>query len=128
YYYYMHTSLDEFITRQGVGRYKLTKSTLEKLPIAIPPLAEQQKIADILGRWDEALEKLDALIVAKARRKQALMQQLLAVAAQKIGHGHARHRLGEVVERVTRKNTVGNDNVLTISAQGGLINQREYFN
>lgn len=98
------------------------------IEVAFPPLHEQRKIADILGTWDEALEKLDALIAAKALRKQALMQQLLAVAAQKIGHGHARHRLGEVVERVTRKNTVGNDNVLTISAQDGLINQREYFN
>lgn len=45
--------------------------------IDLPPLPEQQKIADILGTWDEALEKLDALIAAKARRKQALMQQLL---------------------------------------------------
>lgn len=77
YYYYMHASLDEFITRQGVGRYKLTKATLEQLPIALPPLPEQQKIADILGTWDEALEKLDALIEAQERRKQALMQQLL---------------------------------------------------
>lgn len=93
-----------------------------------PPLSEQKKISVILGTWDVALEKLDALIVAKDRHKQGLMQQLLAVAAQKVGHGHARHRLGVLVERVTRKNTVGNDNVLTISAQQGLINQREYFN
>jgi type I restriction enzyme S subunit len=94
----------------------------------VPTLPEQQKIADILGTWDEALEKLDALIAAKDCRKQALMQQLLHAAARKVGHGHARYRLGNVVERVTRKNTVGNDNVLTISAQDGLINQREYFN
>lgn len=45
--------------------------------IDLPPLPEQQKIADILGTWDEALEKLHTLIAAKARRKQALMQQLL---------------------------------------------------
>jgi type I restriction enzyme, S subunit len=50
---------------------------IEDLEIEHPPLPEQQKIADILGTWDEALEKLDALIAAKARRKQALMQQLL---------------------------------------------------
>lgn len=31
-------------------------------------------------------------------------------------------------ERVTRKNTEGNTNVLTISAQYGLINQEEFFN
>ena len=98
------------------------------IEVAFPPLHEQQIIADILSTWDDALEKLDALIAAKTHRKQALMQKLLAVAAQKIGHGHARYRLEEVIERVTRKNTRGNDNVLTISAQYGLINQREYFN
>ena len=34
----------------------------------------------------------------------------------------------ELFERITRKNTVGNSNVLTISGQHGLISQREYFN
>jgi type I restriction enzyme S subunit len=50
---------------------------LEEYPISKPPLPEQLKIATILSTWDEAIEKLDALIFAKDRRKQALMQQLL---------------------------------------------------
>ncbi len=116
------------VTTAGHGTGRLPLESLEEYPVPLPSLSEQRKIADILGTWDDALEKLDALIAAKARRKQALMQQLLAVAAQKIGQGHARYRLGEVIERVTRKNTEGNENVLTISAQDGLINQREYFN
>lgn len=33
-----------------------------------------------------------------------------------------------IFERVTRKNTTNNTNVLTISAQHGLINQEEFFN
>jgi len=37
-------------------------------------------------------------------------------------------RFGEIFERVTRKNTIGNTNVLTISAQHGLINQEDFFN
>ena len=116
------------INSNGGAQPVLNLDDLRDFEVPLPPLPEQQKIADILGTWDEALEKLDALIAAKARRKQALMQQLLAVSAQKTGHGHARHRLGTVVERVTRKNSVANENVLTISAQDGLINQREYFN
>jgi type I restriction enzyme S subunit len=55
----------------------LTREKFLELAVNLPPLPEQQKIAAILGTWDEALEKLDALIAAKARRKQALMQQLL---------------------------------------------------
>jgi type I restriction enzyme S subunit len=56
---------------------KIQKGSFLALPLILPPLSEQLKIADILGTWDEALEKLDALIAAKARCKQALMQQLL---------------------------------------------------
>lgn len=36
-------------------------------------------------------------------------------------------RLGEVFERITGKNTENNTNVLTISAQQGLINQEKFF-
>ena len=39
------------------------------------------------------------------------------------------YRLGDLFERVTRKNTnLESKNVLTISAQHGLINQEEFFN
>ena len=36
--------------------------------------------------------------------------------------------LADKFQRVTDKNSVGNTNVLTISAQHGLINQFEYYN
>lgn len=89
---------------------------------------QQRKIADILTTWDEALTQLDALIEAQERRKKALMQQLLTRASSKAGTRHARQRMGCVLERVTRRNSALNDNVLTISAQGGLVSQKEYFN
>lgn len=38
------------------------------------------------------------------------------------------HQLDEFVSRVVEKNSIGNTNVLTISAQRGLVNQRQYFN
>lgn len=37
-------------------------------------------------------------------------------------------RLGDIFERITEKNTENNTNVLTISAQYGLISQTEFFN
>jgi type I restriction enzyme S subunit len=62
----------------GSGYPALNSSEVEDLVIAAPEdIAEQKKIGDILTTWDEALEKLDALITAKERRKKALMQQLL---------------------------------------------------
>jgi type I restriction enzyme S subunit len=61
----------------GVGQPNLNTELIGSVPVMLPPLPEQQKIAEILGKWDEALEKLNALISAKERRKKALMQQLL---------------------------------------------------
>lgn len=45
--------------------------------ICLPPLAEQRKIAEILGVWDEAIEKQSRLIEKLELRKHALMQRLL---------------------------------------------------
>ncbi|WP_303009741.1 restriction endonuclease subunit S [Alistipes communis] len=48
------------------------------LQIPVPPLAEQRKIAEVLGVWDEAIEKQARLIEKLALRKRALMQRLLS--------------------------------------------------
>lgn len=46
--------------------------------IPVPPLAEQRKIAEVLGVWDEAIEKQARLIEKLALRKRGLMQRLLS--------------------------------------------------
>jgi type I restriction enzyme S subunit len=62
----------------GAGRNKtLGQQDLNYLFIPLPPLPEQEKIAEILGCWDEGLESLEKLIEAKKLRKKGLMQQLL---------------------------------------------------
>lgn len=55
----------------------ISAAQIKEFPIPVPPLLEQQKIAQILSTWDKAIEKLETLIVAKQKRKKALMQQLL---------------------------------------------------
>lgn len=52
-------------------------SDLRTIKILLPPLAEQEKIAEILSCWDEGIEKLSVLIEKKKIQKKALMQQLL---------------------------------------------------
>ncbi len=48
-----------------------------KVPIAIPPLPEQRKIARILSTWDRGIATTEKLIDASKQQKKALMQQLL---------------------------------------------------
>ena len=77
FYYFMHRDISSHLTRQGAGRYKLTKKALEKLTILLPPLSEQKKIAAILSTWDRAIEGTEKLLANSQQQKKALMQQLL---------------------------------------------------
>lgn len=101
---------------------KIQKGSFLKLPVMVPPLPEQQKIADILGMWDEALEKLDALIGAKDRRKQALMRQLLTGARRLPGFNKkwVRAKLGDLFENRTESNRL-DLSLLSITADHGVV-------
>ncbi len=75
--YFKHRDITNFLSRQGAGRFKLNKATLEKLPMLVPPLSEQRKIAKIVSTWDKAITTTEKLIETSKQQKKALMQQLL---------------------------------------------------
>ncbi len=62
---------------QGAIRSNIGQEDLSKIFLLLPPLPEQEKIAGILGTWDEAIEKLSSLIEQKKLLKKGLMQKLL---------------------------------------------------
>jgi type I restriction enzyme, S subunit len=59
----------------GTGR--LDTELVQGLPLDLPPLPEQQKIAEILMTWDKAIETTEALLANARTQKRALMQSLL---------------------------------------------------
>lgn len=61
----------------GSKVYGISKGNIQKFKIVLPPLPEQQKIAQILATWDVAINKQEALIEEKRELKKGLMQQLL---------------------------------------------------
>lgn len=77
--YYLISSHKTDLIRKACGStfLEISKHDIEKLKYSVPPLPEQEKIAEILGAWDLAIEKLEALIAAKRLRKKGLMQKLL---------------------------------------------------
>jgi type I restriction enzyme S subunit len=77
FWFFANRDISSYLTRQGAGRYKLTKATLQKLPCALPPVPEQRAIAVALSDVDALLGGLDRLIAKKRDLKQAAMQQLL---------------------------------------------------
>jgi len=64
-------------SKKTSGQQNLTIQLGKELPVALPPLPEQRKIADILSTWDQAIEKTEALLSNARTQKRALMQQLL---------------------------------------------------
>ena len=74
YYVLLNSNLNYLVT--GSGQPQIT-SNIKNHSIKLPALAEQEKIAQILGVWDKGISVLKSLIEAKTKRKKALMQRLL---------------------------------------------------
>ncbi|NVJ62405.1 MAG: restriction endonuclease subunit S [Gammaproteobacteria bacterium] len=134
YYYFMHRDIFSFLTRQGAGRFKLNKAALEKIPLLVPPLPEQKKIAKILSTWDKAIATTEKLLANSHQQKKALMQQLLTGKKRLLDENGERFsgeweevKLSTLFERITNKNKGQSTNVVTISGQRGLIRQEEFF-
>ena len=115
----------------GAGRNRtLGQDRFMKSKIILPSVEEQRRIAETLTAQNKAIELKEKLLAEKQRQKKYLMQQLLTGKKRLPGFdGEWQNcRLHQIATRIRRKNTVGNENVLTISAQYGLINQSEFFN
>jgi len=121
----------ELIKRgQGAVRANIGQKDLAEVLIKFPPPREQRQIASALEPWVRAIKTVEALIANARTQKQALMQQLLSGKRRLPGFSEpwAWADFADVFGRVKTKNAEGKTNVLTISAQHGLISQVEYFN
>lgn len=123
--------------RQGVvyGQWKIPEKEFLNLIIRIPSFAEQQKIAEFLAAEDRMISAQEQKVESLKVHKKGLMQQLFpqpgattpALRFPGFTGKWQEKKLNKVFSRVTRKNAENNQNVLTISAQYGLISQLEFF-
>jgi len=112
FYFYILQLLKSSIERLGKGStFKaLVRADLENLHVVLPPHREQQRIAEILSRVDEAIQKTNEIIAATERLKKGLMQQLLTK-----GIGHKEFKDTEI-------GRIAKDwNVVTIKTLGEVI-------
>ena len=128
---YLELQKDRFIAKylQG-GQGNLSGEIVSSYTIPVPPMEEQRKIAEILGVWDEAIEKQSRLIEKLELRKRALMQRLLT--------GHTRlpgfttpwqkAAYSEVLKEVKRTMTWNDDeeyDLISVKRRSGGLFHRE---
>jgi type I restriction enzyme S subunit len=82
FYEYLYYSLSEFVVMllsnlQGSGQPNLSKNIIDSLLIPLPPLPEQQRIAEILSQIDQTIEKEEHYKEKLQNIKQGLMEDLL---------------------------------------------------
>ncbi len=61
----------------GSTRTKMNQEQMRRIKLPLPPLPEQQKIAEILSTVDKAIEKVDEAIKKTQKLKKGIMQELL---------------------------------------------------
>lgn len=61
----------------GGAQPSLNRNYIYPIPLPIPPLLEQERVATIIGTWNRAIAATEVLIAQSETQKKALMQQLL---------------------------------------------------
>jgi len=138
-YYLLHTEgFKKFGGYVGTGLkvFGITFNNLAKFETVFPSLPEQTAIGNFFRTLDNVIalgqRKLDVL----RELKRGYLQRMFPQAGERVPRVRFKgfngeweeKRLGEITERVTRKNTNLESSLpLTISAQFGLIDQNEFF-
>lgn len=82
-YFYILQTLNErylyyigSIAKPAINQASFTSNDYKMYKISLPPITEQEKIAEILSAWDDGIEILEKLIEQKEISKKATMQKL----------------------------------------------------
>ncbi len=112
------------------GQGNLSAEIVKSLKLLFPPLPEQEKVALVLGMWDEAIEKLSGLIEQKKLLKKGLMQELLTGKTRLPGFTQPwkEVKLGSVLESISRRNkNLNTTRVLSVTNSRGFVLPEEQF-
>ena len=108
--------------------WNLKYPQIETIKVSIPALPEQERVADMLGTLEKRITKQAQLVDSLKKYKRGVMQRIFRQTATQEGRNWTCARLGDVFKKVSRRNTNGLvKNVITNSAEYGLIPQRDFF-
>lgn len=108
----------------------LSQEAVLKFSIPLPPLPEQQKIAEILSTWDKAIQETSTIIKKLEERNKALAFSLLTGKKRVKGfEGKWRNtNFGEITEKISRRNKdLINAEVYSVTNTKGFVLQSDHF-
>ena len=133
--YFIYTNLDTRnywrwvnIMSARSGQPGINSQEYSSYQLYIPSRKEQNKIANLLQLLDERISTQNKIIEDLKKLKSAIMAIIFG--KSNVTKNQWREvRLGNICERVTRRNSNNISNlILTIAAQYGLVSQIDFFN
>ena len=107
----------------GFKVYGVTRKTLPKIQIAYPKSAdEQSKIAEILMKWDEAIELYDKLVSILIIKRDAIVQKIVSANAE-----WKEYSLSDILQEKNDYSQKNNEHVVLSSTKQGIFYQSDYF-
>ncbi|WP_316224944.1 MULTISPECIES: restriction endonuclease subunit S [unclassified Bradyrhizobium] len=114
--------------RSGIP--KVNRDDLSIIEIALPPLAEQQRIVAVLDAWEQAIGQSERLIAAKQRRFDAARVRLIEVcqSSGKDSNSWAPTEFVEIAEELKQRNAAGHgpERVMGVIKGEGLVPMRAH--
>lgn len=129
-YFFQHRNLFDKITRQGAGRYKLTKEVLEKIKLAVPSMEEQDKVICVLQNYDKGIDKLQMIINSKKTQKKWFMQNLLTGKKRLQGFDQEWNdvKIEELIQEQNNRTETNNEYEILSVTKNGIVLQKDHFN
>ena len=106
-------------------RVSIKDDTFFAMPIHLPSENEQRRIASFLDILESRIEKQRTLVDSLKKYKRGVIQHIFHSSS---GVGWSYVKLGNIFKKASRRNIDGKiKNVITNSAEYGLIPQRDFF-
>ena len=113
----------------GISVLGISKSNLLNLKIKLPPLDEQEKIAEILSTWDEAINLTINLIESKKQFKKALMQNLLTAKIRfpRFKDEWKKIKMNDIFTEIDERSIANNQYEILSVTLNGIVPQNTHF-
>lgn len=120
--YFVQQKIQDLVNE--AAQPNIGKQDFDKILVPLPPLSEQQKIAEILSTWDDVIVKYKGIIENLQVRNIGLEQQLLSGKMRLKGYEKSQWHLKSVEEVAVFKNGKAHENCIDENGDYFVVNSK----